>query len=63
MATKEEIREKLAEKLSVKIAVYKQALDEIEKVANKDFMHTSWKEYVKQLKQILDIIKSAKGEE
>lgn len=35
---------------------YKQALDEIEKTANKNFTHTAWEEYKEQLMQILDII-------
>lgn len=43
-----------------KIKNYKQALDEIEKTANKNFTHTSWKEYEEQLMQILDIINKAK---
>lgn len=42
---------------------YKQALDEIEKNANKNFTHTSWKEYKEQLMQILDIINKAKDGE
>ena len=43
-----------------KIKNYKQALDEIEKTANKNFTHTSWKEYEEQLMQILNIINKAK---
>ena len=39
---------------------YKQALDEIEKTANKNFTHTAWEEYKEQLMQILDIINKAK---
>ena len=42
---------------------YKQALDEIEKTANKNFTHTAWEEYKKQLMQILDIINKAKDGE
>lgn len=42
---------------------YKQALDEIEKTANKNFTHTAWEEYEKQLMQILDIINKAKDSE
>lgn len=42
---------------------YKQALDEIEKTANKNFTHTAWEEYKEQLMQILDIINKAKDGE
>lgn len=35
---------------------YKQALAEIEEIADKDFRHTAWEEYAKQLKQILQKI-------
>lgn len=37
-----------------------QALDEIEKIANKNFTHTAWEEYKEQLMQILDIINKVK---
>lgn len=46
--------------LGYKYITLKQALDEIEKTANKNFTHTSWKEYEEQLMQILDIINKAK---
>lgn len=42
---------------------YKQALDEIEKTANKNFTHTALEEYKEQLMQILDIINKAKDGE
>ena len=46
--------------LEMQVSKYEQALDEIEKTANKNFTHTSWKEYEEQLMQILDIINKAK---
>lgn len=48
------------ENLQKQLESYKQTLDEIEKTANKNFTHTSWKEYEEQLMQILDIINKAK---
>lgn len=51
------------ENLQKQLENYKQTLDEIEKNANKNFTHTSWKEYKEQLMQILDIINKAKDGE
>ena len=48
------------ENLQKQLESYKQTLDEIEKTANKNFTHTSWKEYKEQLMQILNIINKAK---
>ena len=35
---------------------YKECLTEIKEIADKDFRHTAWEEYAKQLKQILQKI-------
>ena len=51
------------ENLQKQLESYKQTLDEIEKTANKNFTHTSWKEYKEQLMQILNIINKAKDGE
>ena len=39
-----------------KINKYEQTLTEIKEIAEKDFRHTAWEEYAKQLKQILQKI-------
>ena len=41
---------------------YKQALDEIEKIAEEDFNHTCWEAYAGQLKQILQKISEYEAE-
>lgn len=51
------------ENLQKQLESYKQTLDEIEKTANKNFTHTSWKEYKEQLMQILNIINKIKDGE
>ena len=51
------------ENLQKQLESYKQTLDEIEKTANKNFTHTSWKEYKEQLMQILNIINKVKDGE
>ena len=40
----------------------KQTLTEIKEIADKDFRHTAWEEYAKQLKQILQKISECEGE-
>ena len=39
----------------------KQTLTEIKEIADKDFRHTAWEEYAKQLKQILQKISECEG--
>ena len=46
----------LSVKYTNKSAKYKQALVKIKEIADKDFRHTAWEEYAKQLKQILQKI-------
>lgn len=41
---------------------FKQILIEIKEIAEKDFNHTCWETYVRQLKQILQKISECKGE-
>ena len=42
--------------LSIENKKLKQTLAEIKEIADKDFRHTAWEEYAKQLKQILQKI-------
>ena len=44
------------------ICQYKQTLTEIKEIADKDFRHTAWEEYAKQLKQILQKIRECEVE-
>ena len=41
---------------NAEIRKLKQTLAEIKEIADKDFRHTAWEEYAKQLKQILQKI-------
>lgn len=56
-----EIEEKLLRK-EQECEKYKQTLTKIKEIANKDFRHTAWEEYAKQLKQILQKISEVENE-
>lgn len=49
----------IIEQANDKIPKYKQTLNAIKEIAEKDFRHTSWEDYKEQLVQILDLIKES----
>lgn len=49
-------------KLVNKVMKLEQTLTEIKEIADKDFRHTAWEEYAKQLKQILQKISEVENE-
>lgn len=57
----EELLQQLDQLKAKNIKIYK-TLTEIKEIADKDFRHTAWEEYAKQLKQILQKISECKGE-